>query len=73
LRRQRKNAWEEMKKKKREKELGCEKKTGIITVLKSVVRIRLVKTENLSLRLRLNCKVYISDSAVVACSSQWCV
>jgi hypothetical protein len=31
--------------------------TRIITVLKSVARIRLVKTENTSVRVTVNCKV----------------
>jgi hypothetical protein len=39
------------------KELGCEKKTDMITVLKSVARIRLVKTEDTSVRVTVNCKV----------------
>jgi hypothetical protein len=38
--------------------------TGIITVLKSVVRIRLVKSENLSVYVRVNCKVCRSAIAL---------
>jgi hypothetical protein len=39
--------------------------TGIITVLKSVARIRLVKSEDTCIYVTVNCKkVYISDSAV---------
>jgi hypothetical protein len=43
--------------------------------MKSVSRIRLVKTENLSACVTVNYKVcaYISDSTVIACSSELCV
>jgi hypothetical protein len=55
------------------KELGCAKRlhmfcsyseTGIITLLKSVVRIRLGKTENPSVRITVNCKVCRSAIAL---------
>jgi hypothetical protein len=36
----------------------------IITVLKSVARIRLVKTENLGVRVTVNCKVWKSAIAL---------
>jgi hypothetical protein len=39
-------------------------KTGIITVLKSVARIRLVMTENLSMYVTVNCRVCMSRSAI---------
>jgi hypothetical protein len=45
--------------------------TNLITVLESVARIRLVKTENPSVCITVNCKVHIIDSAVMTCSSEW--
>jgi hypothetical protein len=57
------NDWEERVR----NESACEEKIlcVIIIVLKSVARIRLVKTESPNVCATENCKVQISDSAVL--------